>query len=114
MNLGQAVAICLYELRRDSTAARTALEPRVPAPSEDLERLTTVLLDMLGRSGYVNERSNASAELKARRLVRRLRLTASDADVWTGMFRQIRWKLNRNAGPSDGILNPDDEGAGNI
>lgn len=114
MNLGQAVAICLYELRRDLAAARTAFEPRLPAPSEDLERLTGVLLDLLARSGYVNDRSNASAELKTRRLVRRLRLNASDADVWTGMFRQILWKVNREVAPPDGILNRDDEGAGHI
>jgi tRNA/rRNA methyltransferase len=119
MNLGQAVAICLYELRRDAAAARIAFEPRTPAPAEELNRLTGVLLDVLARSGYVQDRSVMSAELKTRRLIRRLRLSASDADVWTGMFRQVLWKLNRNAvsslaPSSDAILNPDDEGAGHV
>jgi tRNA/rRNA methyltransferase len=119
MNLGQAVAICLYELRRDATAARIALEPRAPAPAEELERLTGVLLDVLAQSGYVHHRSSASAELKTRRLVRRLRLSSSDADVWTGMLRQVLWKLNRDAALArvtspDAILSPDDEGAGHV
>lgn len=109
MNLGQAVAICLYELRRDAAAARVAFEPREPAPAEEQERLTGVLLNVLARSGYVQDRSASSAELKTRRLVRRLRLSASDVDVWTGMFRQVLWKLNRDA-----ILNPDDESAGHV
>lgn len=119
MNLGQAVAICLYELRRDAAAARVAFEPRAPAPAEELERLTGVLLDVLARSGYVQDRSAASAELKTRRLVRRFRLSASDAGVWTGMFRQVLWKLRQDSASSgvpssDAILNPDDEGAGHI
>jgi tRNA/rRNA methyltransferase len=119
MNLGQAVAICLYELRREATAAGIALEPRAPAPAEELERLTGVLLDVLARSGYLQDRSAASAELKTRRLIRRLRLSSSDAGVWTGIFRQVLWKLNRDAAssgvpPSDAILNPDDEGAGHV
>jgi tRNA C32,U32 (ribose-2'-O)-methylase TrmJ len=34
-----------------------------------------------------------SAEEKARRLVRRLNITARDAPVLLGMLRQILWKL---------------------
>ena len=64
MNLGQAVAICLYELRRDAAAARMAFEQSTPAPAQDLDRLTGVLLDVLARSGYVQDRSTASIELK--------------------------------------------------
>jgi hypothetical protein len=32
-----------------------------------------------------------------RRLVRRLNLPSRDADMWTGIMRQIVWKLGRKA-----------------
>jgi tRNA/rRNA methyltransferase len=95
MNLGQAVAICLYELRRES-AAPLPFAPPPEAPAEDQERFTTLLLELLGRAGYVNERTSQSTELKIRRLVRRLGLPASDADTWLGILRQILWKLKQD------------------
>lgn len=90
MNLGQAVAVCLYELTRQAAAPRP--EKRKPARAEDLERLTALLTQSLERSGYVH---SAGAETKIRRLVRRLDLPAHDAEVWQGMLRQILWKLAR-------------------
>jgi TrmH family RNA methyltransferase len=93
MNLGQAVAICLYEIVRSPTAARQAIEARAAAKGADLERLTALLEEILAASGYVHERVEGSTELKLRRLVRRMQLSAHDAQVWLGMLRQIRWKL---------------------
>jgi TrmH family RNA methyltransferase len=93
MNLGQAVAVCLYEIARSPTAARQGVEIRAAANAADLERLTTFLEEVLAASGYVHERVEGSTELKLRRLVRRMQLTAHDAQVWLGMLRQIRWKL---------------------
>jgi tRNA/rRNA methyltransferase len=95
MNLGQAVAICLYELRRSEVEENTRFTAAPSASAEDYERLTTLLLDLLSRSGYVNERTSSSTELKIRRLVRRLPLPASDAETWLGIFRQILWKVNQ-------------------
>lgn len=88
MNLGQAVAVCLYELVR--RAAAPTPEPRKAAKAADLDRLTELLADVLEHSGYVH---SSSTEAKLRRLVRRLELNAHDAEVWLGMIRQIRWKL---------------------
>ncbi len=110
MNLGQAVAICLYELRRDSSAVEKRFEPPTRADAGEYERITSLLRDLLGRSGYVNERTSKSTELKLRRLVRRLELPASDAETWLGMLRQILWKVKRGDPDADAILNPDDEG----
>lgn len=92
MNLGQAVAVCLYELTRKTSASRP--EKYKPASAEDLERLTGLLAEVLDRSGYVHSSSTRS---KIRRLVRRLNLPAHDADVWLGMVRQIQWKLERGS-----------------
>jgi len=94
MNLGQAVAVCLYELSRD--IQRSAPDERLAAASAgDLELLTTMLLDALHASGYVNPASQSSVEEKVRRMVRRLNLSAEDAKVWMGMMRQITWKLRQ-------------------
>jgi tRNA C32,U32 (ribose-2'-O)-methylase TrmJ len=41
----------------------------------------------------VHERVEGSTELKLRRLIRRMKLNAHDAEVWLGILRQIRWKL---------------------
>lgn len=95
MNLGQAVATCLYELRRNAEAAQARFEPPTLASAENYEAITALLLDLLTRSGYVNERTATSTELKVRRLVRRLGLPASDADTWLGMLRQILWKVKQ-------------------
>src|SRR5262249_52903533 len=43
MNLGQAVAVCLYEMVRSSEAAKARPEVRRRADTEDLERLTILL-----------------------------------------------------------------------
>jgi tRNA/rRNA methyltransferase len=98
MNLGQSVAVCLYELIRDSRVAVREPARLRAAASVELERVTELLIGMLGCSGYVNPRTRTSTENKVRRLVRRLELSARDAEVWLGMLRQIRWKMDHNSG----------------
>jgi TrmH family RNA methyltransferase len=99
MNLGQAVAVCLYELARD---AKSSFAPEKPAlaAAGDLERLTSLLLDALQAGGYVKSsqgkaksRSAAAPEEKVRRFIRRMNLSAADAELLLGMLRQILWKL---------------------
>jgi TrmH family RNA methyltransferase len=93
MNLGQAVAVCLYELARDARAAIPRPEKLHPASAADTEQITIKLVEALERSGYVKPLTAASAKTKVRRLVRRLNLNARDAPVVLGMLRQILWKL---------------------
>src|SRR5450631_4297626 len=71
MNLGQAVAVCLYEIVRSPAAAKAAPETRREARAGDLERITAMLGESLAQSGYVHERVEGSTELKLRRLIRR-------------------------------------------
>jgi TrmH family RNA methyltransferase len=98
MNLGQAVAVCLYELIRDPKS------PRVPeklprASAAEVERITTLLLDALNLSGFTSLRRVADSDERIRRLVRRLNLPERDAVIWLGMFRQIAWKLHNPHSP---------------
>jgi len=96
MNLGQAVAVCLYELSRNLLDAPAApARARKPATAADTEQITRLLVEVLERSGYINPVTAASTENKVRRLVRRLDLSARDAPVVLGMLRQILWKLKQ-------------------
>lgn len=90
MNLGQAVAVCLYELTRTTRAVQP--EKRKLAAARDLDLLTGLLTEVLQESGYVHSGGTGA---KIRRLIRRLDLPARDAEVWLGMIRQIQWKLKR-------------------
>jgi TrmH family RNA methyltransferase len=93
MNLGQAVAVCLYEIVRDPAAAKAAPGPKQAATAAEAERVTQLLEEILDHSGYVHARVAGSTRLKIRRLIRRMDLNAHDAEVWLGMLRQILWKL---------------------
>src|SRR5262245_44955582 len=99
MNLGQAVAVCLYELARDSESSFAHEKPAL-AKAGDLERLASLLLDLLQASGYVKNsqaqaksRSASPMEEKIRRFIRRMNLSAADAELLLGMLRQILWKV---------------------
>jgi TrmH family RNA methyltransferase len=92
VNLGQAVAICLYELARDFKVAGPQ-EKHKPATAGEVERVAAVLLDALRASGSLQSRSAARTEEKVRRLLRRHNLSASDTEFWLGMLREIVWKL---------------------
>jgi len=92
MNLGQAVAVCLYEIVR-SEHAKISPDPAEHASAEKLERITEVLLDALRDSGYLSPKASQTSEAKVRRLIRRLHLDAGDAELLLGMLRQIVWKL---------------------
>ena len=92
MNLGQAVAVCLYEIARSVDGERPAEEmPR--ASAGEVEMITSILLDALRVSGYVKPGTEVVMEEKARRLVRGMNLQPGEATVWLGMLRQIAWKL---------------------
>ena len=96
MNLGQAVALCLYELVREASPGSAPDGPiAAAATAVELDRLTSLLLDSLQVSGYVKPRTEADTEEKVRRLVRRLSLTSGDAELILGMLRQMLWKMRR-------------------
>jgi len=92
MNLGQAVAVCLYELIRGGRVASVAAKPK-SARAIELERLTEILVETLRDSGYLGKNASDATRAKIRRLVRRLKLDGADAELLLGMLRQMRWKI---------------------
>lgn len=93
MNLGQAVAVVLYEVIRE-TAARQELATDIRlATVDDRERLVALLAEVLERSEGVEEGGRAVLEKRVRRLVRHMNPTKADAREWMGLVRQVLWKL---------------------
>jgi len=88
MNLGQAVAVCLYELVRQPDSISKPTQKN-PATAAELERITTVLTEALAAVGYMTSEATPSTEAKTRRLVRRLNLSSSDAELLLGLLRHI-------------------------
>jgi len=94
MNLGQAVAVCLYGIG-SSHGAGPAPQESAAATAGELEKITQGLYEVLMLSGYVKPGNDAVSEKKVRRLMLRLNLQAMDAKVFLGMVRQIVWKLRQ-------------------
>jgi TrmH family RNA methyltransferase len=97
MNLGQAAAVCLYELVRSAGPEASA---SMPLPQEyssatmaDLDRLSALWLETLHASGYLKPGTELAGDEKLRRMLHRLKVPAEDAQVWLGILRQVLWKL---------------------
>jgi len=113
MNLGQAVAVCLYELaarpagssqpdvKMDKTAS--ASDPESGNTSETHARVVAKELDVLGElveklmqaSGYSAAAKQAANTHEIRLMLRRLHLKHEDLRRILGLLRRALWKLNR-------------------
>ena len=92
MNLGQAVAVCLYEMARAPSVVPPE-ENMELATADKMEQITELLFETLRISGYVKPGTDKMFEKKTRQLVLRFKLEAYDARLLLGMLRQIVWKL---------------------
>ncbi len=96
MNLGQAVAVCLYELTRRGPGP--AEPPRMAeaergADSGALDRLADMIEETMTTSGYSPQIMQAANRHNLRVLLRRLSWTESDAKRALGVFRRVLWRL---------------------
>ena len=92
MNLGQAVAVCLYELIRNSRATGAG-EKQALATAGDIARIMPLLADVLSTSSYMLPQRAADTEQRIRRMLRRLKLSAQDVEAWLGILRHVQWRL---------------------
>jgi tRNA/rRNA methyltransferase len=88
MNLGQAVAVCLFGVSSGVPNEESPSESH-PVVSGEIEKITQGLYEALKISGYVKPGNDAVSEKKVRRLMLRFNLQAMDAKVLLGMVRQI-------------------------
>ena len=91
MNLGQAAAVCLWELAREAAPPVAGGEAR--AASAELERLGGLVMELLDAVDYADPKTIASTEAEVRRLLRRLNVTDPDTHLLMGMMRKLLWKL---------------------
>jgi tRNA/rRNA methyltransferase len=115
MNLGQAAAVCLYELVRSAEfATESVTNPASPAPgvpmplaesnprdtpanpatAGQLESITALLAEVMRATEYTRRHAHNADPAHIRRLVRRIGTDAIDAPVWIGILKQILWKLS--------------------
>lgn len=94
MNLGQAVAVTLYELARGAGTSTRGPKHNARVRTEDLERMEAMLASLLSDCGYWAGSAGTTPRLKLRRLLRGIDMSRTDAEILQGMLRQIRWKLD--------------------
>jgi len=98
MNLGQAVAVCLYELVRSAGTPAARVGSASSAAAGEVERLTGLLTEVLEETGYTKRHPANCDEGQIRRLVLRMGVGAGDVPVWMGILRQVLWKVRGDSG----------------
>lgn len=112
MNLGQAAAVCLWELvgRQRAASAGRNQNSETRALSGQLDRLEGLLMDLLEAGGYLDRRVHAqtaaTTEQELRRMLRRLHITEQDTSVLMGMVRKLLWKLRAGGEENTGSSSP--------
>ena len=105
MNLGQAVAVCLYEVSRTAAGpegqGRSVGVTAVQSPdSGQLDRLAELIEETMAGVNY-STRGMRSANGEAMRvLLRRLMPDEADLRRMMGLFRRILWQLGKRDGRS--------------
>jgi TrmH family RNA methyltransferase len=121
MNLGQAAAVCLYELSREvapDAAGRRGLPPfprekvermghgnlkadpatssgELSATSSSLDRLAALIEETMIAAGYSPRAMQPANRHDLRLLLRRLALSSLDTRRMLGLFRRILYRLHR-------------------
>jgi TrmH family RNA methyltransferase len=96
MNLGQAVAVCLYEFARaapEAVVASVTEDEIGRATAGERENVIQFLLEALDKSFYIKPGTEAVMEKKVRGLIMGFELDTIEAKILLGMLRQIVWKL---------------------
>lgn len=96
MNLGQSVAVTLYELVRAELKPRRISTDKQSATADQLQVLDKVLLEAVELSEYTERFPGRGTEQQLREYVRRLQVPATDIPVWIGFLRQFLWKMRGN------------------
>ena len=111
MNLGQAVAVCLYELATRFAAPAAFPHAAGPAPepdqaplasTADLERLASVVEMVMSAAKYSPAAMHKANRRDLTLLLRRLALTERDLRRILGFMRRILWRLEHPPTPHSG------------
>ncbi len=97
MNLGQAVAVCCYELARGgpvSPPASLRVHTSALAPLHSLEHIFERAARLLDAAGYLKPKTRVVTLLKLRRLLLDLELSNNDVRILGGVLAQLEWKIS--------------------
>lgn len=99
MNLGQAVAVCLYELGRGGfeDARELPVIHEAPTTADARERLTQLLVEAMEVTGYSRRFPANTREHVVRQLAMQLGRNQEEAATWMGFLRQILRSAKRDA-----------------
>ena len=93
MNLGQAVALCCYEMRRTmehSSASAAVSQTAPPASVEEITRLA----DEIAKLSKINSTGRESARsIRLQQLLVTLPLSSQDVTLALGLIRDLAWKF---------------------
>lgn len=97
MNLGQAVAVCCYELAREGAISTGPASAKIhhsdPANLQSIEHVFARAERVMDHIGYLKPKSRAATLIKLRRLLLDHELTNNDVKILGGILAQIEWKL---------------------
>ena len=94
LNVAQAAVICLYEIYVASlTKGPKAKIKR--AEAENVERLFERMRTVLLKIGFLNSENPEHMLLAFRRILGRAGLEDKDVRIFTGLFRQIEWYIDK-------------------
>ncbi len=96
MNLGQAVAVCLYELARSARPLPRSPTPPAAIDASARERMLDAWYPLLERLGAVKPGHDASQRRILREMLSRWRCRRSDERRLLGLARQIRNKFEKS------------------
>lgn len=100
MNLGQAVAVCLYELGREGFENARELpsihEAQITADAR--ERLTQLLVSAMEATDYSRRFPANAREYVVRQLAMQLGRNQDEAVTWMGFLRQVLRSTKKDAG----------------
>jgi TrmH family RNA methyltransferase len=101
MNLGQAAAVCLYELACGTTRETHSIQNAAPPPvvdSANLDRLATLIEETMLAARYSPKSMHETNRHDLRVLLRRFNLSPLDSRRILGLFRRILNRLNSRKG----------------
>jgi TrmH family RNA methyltransferase len=100
MNLGQSVAVCLYEISRQAqqqVPVQKVHDTKYPG-SGQLDRLAELIEETMAGVNYTTRGMRSANGEALRVLLRRLMPNDSDLRRMMGLFRRILWQIGRTTG----------------
>jgi len=94
LNVAQAAVICLYEIFVASLGAPPK-ENIQRARAQDIERLFDRMRGTLLKIGFLDSENPEHMLLAFRRILGRAGLEGTDVRIFTGLFRQIEWYVDK-------------------